>query len=107
MGVSIQPVTEPMARSLGLGPNNGGGAIIGSVTKDSPAARAGLRSGDVIRTFGDVPLRDAVALNRAVAHSAGQTIELGVWREGKLLKVPVVFGDFPGNIWITKMADPP
>jgi serine protease Do len=104
LGVSIQPVNEPMARSLGLGSDNGGGAIVGAVTAGSPAARADLALGDVIRKFDGVKLRDAVALNRQVAHTAGKTVELEVWRAGKLMTVPVTIGDFPGNIWITKMA---
>ncbi|MFO1115359.1 MAG: trypsin-like peptidase domain-containing protein [Beijerinckiaceae bacterium] len=107
LGVTIQPVTEPMAASLGLGPNNGGGAIIGSVKPDSPAAAAGLKIGDIVRTFGTEPLRDAVALNRAVAVSAGRKIDLGVWRNGALVKVAVAIGDFPGNAWITSMAPRP
>ena len=107
LGVSIQPVSEPMAQSLGLGPDNGGGAIVGSVTPNSPAARAGLAIGDIVRTFDGLALRDAIALNREVAHAAGRTVELGIWRQGKALTLPVAVGDFPGNIWITTMADPP
>ncbi|MDE2362882.1 MAG: trypsin-like peptidase domain-containing protein [Hyphomicrobiales bacterium] len=107
LGVSIQPVSEPMAESLGLGVNSGYGAIVGATKPDSPAARAGLRLGDIVRTFNGDKLRDAVALNRKVAHAAGQTVKLGVWREGKMIEVPVSIVDYPGNIWITKMADPP
>ncbi len=107
LGVTIQPVTEPMAFSLGLGPNNGGGAIVASVKPDSPAAAAGLRLGDIIRTFDGKHLRDAIALNRAVAHAADTKVELGVFRDGKMTKIPVAIGEFPGNIWITAMTPMP
>ena len=107
LGVTIQPVTEPMAASFGLGADNGGGAIVAAVSPNSPAAAAGLKLGDIIRTFDGVALRDAIALNRTVAHNAGKPVQLGVWRSGKLQDIPVTIGDFPGNLWITKMADTP
>jgi len=107
LGVTIQPVTEPMAESLGLGPDNGGGAIVAAVKANSPAAGAGLKVGDIIRTFEGRTLRDAIALNREVAHAADARIELGVWRDGKLQKIAVKIGEFPGNIWITQMAPVP
>ncbi|MFT4098079.1 MAG: trypsin-like peptidase domain-containing protein [Rhodoblastus sp.] len=107
LGVSIQPVTEPMAFFLGLGHNNGGGAIVADVKPNSPAAAAGLKVGDVIRTFDGRALRDAIDLNRAVAHAADGKVELGVWREGKMTKIPVSIGQFPGNIWVTQMAPLP
>ena len=46
LGVTIQPVTSDIARSLGL--DNVRGALVNGVQPDSPAARAGLRRGDVI-----------------------------------------------------------
>lgn len=107
LGVTIQPVTEPMAASLGLGQNNGGGAIVGSVKPGSPAAAAGLKIGDIVRTFGRETLRDAVALNRAVAVSAGKKVELGIWRDGAQIRLPVEIKDYPGNVWITSMAPRP
>jgi len=107
LGVTIQPVTEPMAKSLGLGPNNGGGAIVAAVKANSPAAGAGLKVGDIIRSFDGKSLRDAIALNREVAHAADRTVPLGVWRDGKMTSVPVKIGQYPGNIWITAMAPLP
>jgi len=107
LGVTLQPVSEPMAQSLGLGPENGGGAIVAAVKANSPAAAAGLRLGDILRTFDGKALRDAIALNRNVAHSANQTVELGVWRDGKMQKISAKIGEFPGNLWITAMAPLP
>ena len=107
LGVTIQPVSEPMAQSLGLGAENGGGAIVAGVRANSPAAAAGLKLGDIIRTFDGAKLRDAIALNREVAHSANKSVELGVWRDGKLEKIKAKIGEFPGNLWITSMAPLP
>ena len=107
LGVVIQPVTEPMAASLGLGPDNGGGAIVAGVKANSPASAAGLKLGDIIRTFDGKALRDAIALNREVAHAANRTVELGVWRDGEMRKISAKIGEFPGNLWITSMAPLP
>lgn len=107
LGVTIQPVSEPMAQSLGLGPNNAGGAIVAAVKPNSPASEAGLRIGDIVRTFNGKALRDAIALNREVAHAADTKAELGVWRDGKLVKLNADITEFPGNIWITKMQPLP
>lgn len=107
LGVTIQTVSEPMARAFGLGPDAGGGAIVGSVKPNSPAARAGLQNGDIVRTFDGEALADTVALNRAVARSAGKKVELGVWRKGRTIKVSADILDNPNNVWITKLADLP
>ncbi|MFM9449628.1 S1C family serine protease, partial [Streptomyces acidiscabies] len=46
LGVQIQPVTPEIADSLGLG--NAAGALIAGVQSGSPAAKAGLKAGDII-----------------------------------------------------------
>ena len=45
LGVHIQDVTPELAKQFGL--NQGGGVLIGDVSADTPAAKAGLKSGDV------------------------------------------------------------
>ncbi|MFV0280836.1 MAG: trypsin-like peptidase domain-containing protein [Rhodoblastus sp.] len=107
LGVSMQSITEPMAESLGLGANQGGGGIISSVSPNSPAAAAGLKVGDMLRTFNGKKLRDAIAVNRSVAGNADKTVDLGVWRDGKMIDVPVKLSQLPGNIWLTKMEPIP
>src|SRR5580704_106884 len=48
LGIAIQNVTPPIAKSLGLDPDHPTGALVASVTADRPAARAGIKQGDVI-----------------------------------------------------------
>ena len=48
LGVAIQNVTPLFAKSLGLDPDHPTGALVASVTADRPAARAGIKQGDVI-----------------------------------------------------------
>jgi serine protease Do len=52
LGVAIQNVTPAIAKSLGLDPDHPTCALVASVTADSPAARAGIKQGDVITAAG-------------------------------------------------------
>jgi serine protease Do len=48
LGIAIQNVTPPIAKSLGLDPDHPTGALVAWVTADRPAARVGIKQGDVI-----------------------------------------------------------
>ncbi len=67
LGVSVQPLTDELARSLGV--PGAGGAIIGRVYPDSPAAAAGLLQSDVIVAFDGTPVADYHHLQRLVAET--------------------------------------
>ncbi len=88
IGISIQPVTEDIAESMGL--KEAQGALVAGVTPDSPAARGGLRIGDIITRFGGSPVIDARDLTRLVAESTiGEPRPVEVLRDGKRLKLQV------------------
>lgn len=71
-----------------LGEASEKGLGIASVEKDSPAASAGLQSGDVIVSVGDLEIRRALDFQRAVLdRAAGQELALAVRRGEKLLTV--------------------
>jgi Do/DeqQ family serine protease len=65
LGVATQPVTAPLAKQLGLKDTNG--ALVSSVTPDSPAAAAGIEPGDVIIRWNDHAINDPMELGLAVA----------------------------------------
>ena len=69
LGVAIQPVTKDLQRAMGLKTTKG--VLISDVMQDSPAARSGIKRGDVIELAGET-LRDPVHLrNRVAAAGSG------------------------------------
>jgi serine protease Do len=91
LGVLIQEVTQPLASSFGL--DKPAGALVASVEKDSPAARAGLQPGDVILAFDGKALERSAALPPLVADlKPGQHATLEVWRQGERKQLAVTVG---------------
>jgi Do/DeqQ family serine protease len=86
MGVTIQPVTEDLARSFGL--KHVRGALVNDVLKDGPAEKAGIRQGDVITAFNGTEVKDSSHLQRLVAeHGVGKSAKVTVFRDGKSLEL--------------------
>lgn len=67
LGVRVQGVTQDIARSYGQ--NDASGAIVTSLTEDSPAAKAGLKVGDLIISFNGEKVDETRDLSRIVAAS--------------------------------------
>jgi serine protease Do len=82
LGVMIQPLTPELAKGFNVPP--GGGALVASVQPDSPAARAGIKAGDVITGFDGHKLPQPGDLSKLVAATAvGREVPLTIVREGK------------------------
>ncbi len=80
-GAGVQTVTSQFAESLGL--PEARGAILTGVIGGSPAAKAGMRFGDVIVRYGGRPVIDASGFARSVAVTPiGTTEPLAIWRDG-------------------------
>jgi serine protease Do len=80
LGVMIQPVTPEVAESLGL--DEAVGALVTEVTPDSPAAKAGLRQGDVVLSYDGKKISTLRDLSRAVADTAvGSKVSLKIVRD--------------------------
>jgi serine protease Do len=104
LGVQIQAVTPEVAESLGVAEEKG--ALVAAVTPESPAAKAGLRPGDLILSMDGKPLDDFKALPRLVAGAEpGQGASLEVLREGKTRDLSVTLGRTPGTE-TTASSDP-
>jgi serine protease Do len=96
LGVQIQEVTPAIAASLGL--HNDHGALVALVTPDSPAAKAGLKQGDVIMSFNGTPVDHLRDLPRLVADTAPNSeASIGVWRKGETSKLEVKVGQYHEN----------
>jgi len=92
LGVRIQAVNPEIAQAIGL--ETGKGALISDVTADSPAAKAGLRQGDVILGYGGKAVKKMRDLPRLVADTpAGQTTKIELWRNGEKTSVSVTIGE--------------
>jgi len=93
LGVGIQEVNQSLADSFGL--KKPAGALVGSVDKDSPAAKAGLEPGDVILAINGKEISSSSELPAIVsAMTPGAQAKLQVWRKGGTRDVDVQVGKF-------------
>ena len=92
LGVQIQSVTDEIAESLNLKDTHG--ALVAGVIPDSPAAKAGFETGDVIVSFDGKPIVESRRLPRMVADSpVGKDVAVKVWRNGKSVDLTVKLGE--------------
>jgi serine protease Do len=99
LGVAIQTITPSIAKSFGIDPERASGALVASVTPDSPASRAGLKSGDVITAAGGHELKTVHDLPRLVAATpAGSKLDLTILRNGKEEKIEATIGEIPSKV---------
>jgi serine protease Do len=96
LGVQIQEVTPAIAASLGLHSEHG--ALVAVVTPDGPAAKAGLKQGDVVLAFDGSRVTELHDLPRLVAAVAPNTpATVAVWRSGREIELQAKLGELPDN----------
>jgi Do/DeqQ family serine protease len=94
LGARLQAVTPEIAESLGL--KRPAGALVAAVSPASPAARAGLKTSDLIYTMDGQSIDDANAFDYRFATKAiGGSARLGVTRAGKELEINVMLEAAP------------
>lgn len=94
LGVAIQDLTPELAKQFNV--PNGAGALVGGVNEDSAAARAGIKSGDVIISFNGTPVADSRNLKLTVGRaSPGAKAEVKVIRDGKEKVFNVTLSELP------------
>jgi len=92
LGVKIQELTPELADSFKLPIN--GGALVSEVVAGSPAAKGGLKSGDVVTEMNGKKVKDSRSLQFAVANVApGTEVSLRVLREEKTLDLKIKVGE--------------
>jgi serine protease Do len=93
LGVQIQPVTDEIASSLALGSSTG--ALVAQVEPNSAAQKAGVQSGDVIKTVDGKDIGTVRDLTRTIAGiTPGNSVKLGLVRDGKDMTVSAKLGDY-------------
>ncbi|HJP99156.1 MAG TPA: DegQ family serine endoprotease [Rhodanobacteraceae bacterium] len=96
IGVQIQNVTEAIAKSSGL--KEAQGAMVAEVQPDGPAAKAGLKIGDVITGFDGHKVYDSAQLPPVVAMTPpGTEATIDIIRDGKPMTLKVKVGEMPRN----------
>lgn len=93
LGVKVQVVTEEIAQSIGLGKARG--AMVAEVTPKGPAAKVGVKSGDIILKFNNVEVQESRQLPRIVGESPiAKKVPMLIWRNGKEISLDVVVGEY-------------
>jgi serine protease Do len=96
IGIQISDVTPDNAKFFHL--NKAAGALVSDVTPDTPGAKAGLKTGDVITELNGKPITDAGELQVLVGqHRPGDTIRLEVMRDDKPTMVSVKLEEYGGK----------
>ncbi len=94
LGVYLQDISDQLAKNFGLSGTEG--ALVSQVMPDAPAAKAGLKDGDVIVTYDGKKVVAAAELRSWVAFTAvGKTVDLGVIRDGKEITLKLTIGARP------------
>ncbi len=97
LGVTIQDIDSNTAKALGLPEPKG--ALVASVRAGEPAAKAGIKVGDVILSVAGQEIDDAGDLTRTIGQlSPGKTVSIEVWRKGDLKEIQVTLGERSSQI---------
>lgn len=98
LGVSVTDINDATARALGV--DSDSGALIADVPGgDTPAAKAGLKSGDVITAFDGRPVKSSRQLTDAVAATpVGKSVRVDFIRDGRTQSITVEVVERPQNL---------
>ena len=105
LGVRFQPLDKDLAEQYDLAESDG--VIVTEVLGDSPASRAGLKTGDIIRKYDGVLIKDGNELRRRVAATpVGTTKEVAVWRDNKEVTLKVTLAELTQEAVYGKVVPP-
>ncbi len=94
LGLFPQDVTPALAKQFGL--SKPGGALVSGLKPDAPAAKAGIKNGDVILELNGQPVESANDLRLRISQTApGSSVKLEVSRDGKTQNMDVTLGELP------------
>jgi len=91
LGIGVQGMDQTLAQSFGLTDANG--ALVGNVEKDSPADKAGFKSGDVVRKIDGIAVTNSTDITSRIGNTMpGTTIKVEVWRDRKAMELTAKVG---------------
>src|SRR5215813_6057669 len=94
IGVQIQSVTSAIAESLGMKESKG--ALVAEPMADSPAAKVGIQSRDVITAVNGNPVKDARDFAMQISGMApGAAVDITIWRDGAEKSISLTLGEMP------------
>jgi len=96
MGVNLDDLNEQMGEYFGV--EGGKGALVTEVVEDSPAAKAGLKAGDVIVKLGEKDITSSGALHKAMTDTEPeQKMAVKIVRKGQTKDLSITLGEMPEN----------
>jgi len=103
LGVVLQPLTEELAASFGAEGKKG--ALVSEVAPDSPAAKAGLKAGDIVLEVDGRAVDGPSDVARAVGLAApGRKARITLWRDRAQKTVEVVLAEAPGERQVSRLG---
>jgi serine protease Do len=96
LGITVQDLTQDLAKYFGLSDKNG--VLVVSVLADGPAAKSGIKSGDIIKQVGDARINSVKELLTVVGNTdVGKKLSIRVLRDKKEASMDVIVGARPGE----------
>src|SRR5882762_8090648 len=105
LGVETHEVTAGKAKELKLSAERG--VVLGKIVPDSPAAKAGLKENDVVMEINGQRVEGAAQFRRMIHEiPAGRSIQLSVWRDGRMQTISATLGKSQERRHAMKMVAP-
>jgi Do/DeqQ family serine protease len=105
LGIQMVGLTPELKQNINSDPNSGltvsedQGVLVVKVIPNSPAAKAGVRAGDIIQKLNGLSVKDAAGVQKAVENShVGGDLRLELRRNGQNLNLAVQPGAFPTRV---------
>jgi serine protease Do len=104
LGATIQDVTPALAKGFGL--DRVEGVVISDVAPNSPAAKAGLKSGDVVMSINGQPVESSADLRMRISQAdPGASVPMSVRRGSSTMDITAKLGELPSDQGSTSTVD--